>query len=191
MFMWGEECLQAGDRGAEEDHSNLPAQKLAAFVEHEVLSTKIDTLQGMRQKTVDTILGMKEMLRQGATANAMLVCKCEHVLADVLRDYQSQLAATEQRKLDCSQDEGIMVGKGQGRAQPGDDCSCTKAAHGLVQQARRPAPSTPVPSPGIPAGGGVCFFSPRARADTEQLRRRFEAAINEANHSRNYSFGDG
>ena len=41
-------------------------------------------LEAMRQKTVDTILGMKEMLRQGATANAMRVCKCEHVLADAL-----------------------------------------------------------------------------------------------------------
>ena len=121
----------------------------------------------------------------------MRVCKCEHVLADVFREYQSQLAATEQRKSDCSQDEGFVLGKAQGRAQPGDDSSCTQAAHGLVQQARRPDPSTPVPSPGIRAGGSVCFFSPRARADTEQLRRRFEAAINEANHSRNYSFGDG
>ena len=148
-------------------------------------------LEAMRQKTMDTILGMKEMVRQGATANAMRVCKCEHVLADVFREYQSQLAATEQRKSDCSQDEGFVLGKAQGRAQPGDDSSCTQAAHGLVQQARRPDPSTPVPSPGIRAGGSVCFFSPRARADTEQLRRRFEAAINEANHSRNYSFGDG
>ena len=148
-------------------------------------------LQAMRQKTVDTILGMKEMLRQGATANAMRVCKCEHLLADVLREFESHFAAAEQRRLDCFKDEGIMVGKAQGSAQPGYDSSCIQAARRLLQQARRPDPSTPVPSPGIRAGGGVCVFSPRARADTEQLRRRFEAAINEANHSRNYSLGDG